>query len=78
MRTNDDCRKRAQTTMQYYSDCRKPGDNVYIYGNYREMINIYDFNWFHLIFDVVVDLLRKEGVQCEKVASSLCIHVKFT
>ncbi len=44
MRTNNDCRQAVRTTMRHYNDCRKPGDNVHIYGNDEKVINIYNSN----------------------------------
>ncbi len=41
--------------MQYYNDCNKSGYNVYIYGNDKEMTNVYSCNLFQLIYSVVMD-----------------------
>ena len=55
MHINDDCRQRDRTTMQHYSDRNKPGYNVHICRNDKEMTNVYSCNLFQLIFGVVVD-----------------------
>jgi len=49
-------------TIRHYNDYRKPGNNMYIYRNDEDMTNIYDSDWFQLIFNGVVDLLKKESV----------------
>jgi len=55
MYINNDCRQRDQTTIQHYNDRNKPGYNIYIYKNDKEMINIYNCNLFQLIFGVIID-----------------------
>ncbi len=44
MYTNNDCRRRDRTTMRYYNDCNKPGNNIHICRNDKEMINVYNYN----------------------------------
>ena len=57
--------------MQRYGNCGEPRHNVRIYKKDEEIFNVYSFDWFQLIFDVVVDLFEKEDEQCEKMADSL-------
>ncbi len=57
--------------IRRYSNCGELGYNACICKKDKEISNVYSFDWFQLIFNVVMDLFGKEDEQCEKVADSL-------
>ncbi len=71
IRINSCSRGGGCTIVRRYSNCSEPGYNIYIYKKDEEMSNVYSFDWFQLIFDVVMDLFEKEDEQYKKVADSL-------